>query len=222
MTKTTSSMVIAVSAMLVESIIFRTPGGGRLKTFFCSADGIMECRERMTNFLGSLKYGQASSLSLVWFMSSHPGRKTRTAPSTESTQIFLSSRSMSRVSISSGLTPAMYLSSSSCPSVGFDPCFFCMCSPMILEISLWLFCRAQSRAVLPSFAGKLQSAPSERSMQTSATRPLPARTMSGDVPVADCWKLRTSGPGREEISSRSGSNSSEKSASSRDSSKEDI
>eukprot|EP00976_Prorocentrum_cordatum_P081228 1184303-Prorocentrum_minimum.AAC.2 len=38
MTYTTSSMVMAVSAMLVASTILRTPGGGRWNALRCSED----------------------------------------------------------------------------------------------------------------------------------------------------------------------------------------
>ena len=44
MTQTMSSMVTAVSAMLVARMILRTPTGGRRKTLRWSCVGTMECR----------------------------------------------------------------------------------------------------------------------------------------------------------------------------------
>lgn len=44
MTQTMSSMVTAVSAMLVAKMILRTPAGGRRKTLRWSCVGTMECR----------------------------------------------------------------------------------------------------------------------------------------------------------------------------------
>ena len=43
MTNTTSSMVMEVSAILVAITTFRTPGGGRLNTAFCSSVDKEEC-----------------------------------------------------------------------------------------------------------------------------------------------------------------------------------
>ena len=44
MTHTMSSMVTAVSAILVARMSLRTPGGGRMKTLRWSWVGTMECR----------------------------------------------------------------------------------------------------------------------------------------------------------------------------------
>ena len=55
MTKTASSMVIEVSAMLVASTTLRTPGGIVSKTSDCSAGESDEWSGRMRNALGSPK-----------------------------------------------------------------------------------------------------------------------------------------------------------------------
>uniref|UniRef100_A0A7C9D5E9 Uncharacterized protein n=1 Tax=Opuntia streptacantha TaxID=393608 RepID=A0A7C9D5E9_OPUST len=142
-------MVTAVSAMLVESIIFRHPGAGLLKTFFCSAAGTIECRDSIWNRQLSLKKELERKLSRVLFISSQPGRKTSIAPSSDSIQIFLSNCSIRTTSINSGLMLDIYFSSNCCSSIELDEapsmCFFIISADSGSSPRL-----AQSNAVLPS------------------------------------------------------------------------
>lgn len=71
MTQTMSSMVTAVSAMLVARMILRTPTGGRMKTLRWSCVGTIECRGS-SRYRCDRKQLSCSSCSFSRMISSHP------------------------------------------------------------------------------------------------------------------------------------------------------
>jgi len=93
-TKTTSSMVIEVSAMLVLITILRTPFGGISKTAVCSEDDSDECRGNIKT-LGDWKNSFFRASSMAFVISIIPGMKTRIAPSSFVMQMCSRSRASS-------------------------------------------------------------------------------------------------------------------------------
>mmetsp|Transcript_12022 Transcript_12022/g.40673 ORF Transcript_12022/g.40673 Transcript_12022/m.40673 type:complete len:284 (+) Transcript_12022:860-1711(+) len=77
-TKTTSSMVMLLSAMFVEMTILRMPSGGGLNTSFWLAVGIWECSGKSRHWPAS---GRACSASCTLEISPQPVRKMSMAPS---------------------------------------------------------------------------------------------------------------------------------------------
>mmetsp|Transcript_15724 Transcript_15724/g.42621 ORF Transcript_15724/g.42621 Transcript_15724/m.42621 type:complete len:349 (-) Transcript_15724:1743-2789(-) len=94
MTKTASSMVIDVSAMLVASTTLRTPGGIVSKTADCSVGERDEWSGSRRNLSGLPNRRVVCSPLSSAEMSAMPGRKTSTAPSPNSSSMCASSSGM--------------------------------------------------------------------------------------------------------------------------------
>mmetsp|Transcript_12085 Transcript_12085/g.50868 ORF Transcript_12085/g.50868 Transcript_12085/m.50868 type:complete len:250 (-) Transcript_12085:1736-2485(-) len=104
-TYTMSSMVIEVSAMLVERMTLRCPSGGRAKTWRCCSVGMPPCNGRSWHPRST---GESRHPSRTFDISSHPLRKTSTAPGPRSAWMCSMARTtMSGSNISSSLHPRM-------------------------------------------------------------------------------------------------------------------
>mmetsp|Transcript_29918 Transcript_29918/g.97480 ORF Transcript_29918/g.97480 Transcript_29918/m.97480 type:complete len:277 (+) Transcript_29918:832-1662(+) len=101
MTNTTSSMVMEVSAMLVDKTTLRTPSGGVANARCCSSLESVECTGVTMKFSASAPLLNAS---LRVRISAIPGRKTRIAPSSYSAAMCRTSISMSSKLIFSSST----------------------------------------------------------------------------------------------------------------------
>ena len=109
MTKTTSSMVMDVSAMLVAMTTFRTPRGGLEKVRRCSSDDSVECRGMSKN-RRSTSSRVPSRRSCSPRISAMPGRKIKMAPSSYSSAMSATRSSMSSKLIFSSSTVCRHLS----------------------------------------------------------------------------------------------------------------
>ena len=109
MTKTTSSMVIEVSAMFVAMTTLRTPGGGLLKVRRCSSEDSVECSGMSMNRFSASSSDDARR-SCRPRISAMPGRNIKIAPSSYSSAMSCTSISMSSMLIFSSSTVCRHLS----------------------------------------------------------------------------------------------------------------